>query len=423
MEEKNNYYFLLKKVSKSLKNVVPYGVRSWVKETVVGKNINSFMAEKEEFNLKCLPKGVNLIGSIRAEMGLGQSCRLVAGLLKKTEFDFSIYNINFRGVLREKDSSFDYYISETLPYAVNIFHVNPCELGNVFMQMPDAWKGHYNIAFWLWELEDFPKEWEKYCQLFDEIWAPSEFTASSIRKITDVPVKVMPYNVEVPYDTKCSRKDFDLPEDKFLYLIMYDSNSTTGRKNPQGAIEAYKRAFPVERDDCGLVIKVNNAKKEDIVKLQQNLTGYHNVFFITEVLDKERVNGLIHNVDVFISLHRAEGFGLVMAEAMLLGTPCVATNWSSNTEFMTEDAACMVKYNLIKNKKTEGLYKKGCIWADPNLEDAGYYIKKLKDDEKFYNDKQFLGKRCIKNKLNENKLIHIWKDNLANILATISEYD
>lgn len=419
MKETNNYYFLLKKVSKSLKNVVPYGVRSWVKESIVERKLKFFLKERELYNEKSFPIGVNLIGSIRAEMGLGQSCRLVGKILQKSYFDFSVYNINFQQKLRERDKEFDQYIINELPYLVNIFHVNPCELGNVFMEMSDAWKGHYNIAFWLWELEDFPKQWEKYCQLFDEIWAPSEFTASSIRKITDVPVKVMPYNVKVPYDTKCSRKDFDLPEDKFLYLIMYDSNSTTGRKNPQGAIEAYKRAFPVERDDCGLVIKVNNAKKEDIVKLQQDLTGYHNVYFITEVLDKERVNGLIHNVDVFISLHRAEGFGLVMAEAMLLGIPCVATNWSSNTEFMTEDSACMVKYDLIKNKKTEGLYKKGCIWADPNIDDAAFYIRKLKEDREYYKKKKTAGKECIEEILNEKTILQKWNKCLAGIITKI----
>lgn len=106
---------------------------------------------------------------------------------------------------------------------------------------------------------------------------------------------------------------------------MYDTNSTMARKNPVGALDAYKKAFPVEDEHVGLVIKMNNPKQEDLEVLREQTKGYQNVYLIAEVLDKPKVNSLIAAVDVFVSLHRAEGFGLVMAEAMLLDTVCVAT--------------------------------------------------------------------------------------------------
>lgn len=416
MSRKNQLFFIAKKCSNLLQFIIPYNIRSAIKERMVEKSIHSFLKTKEEFHPQEFLPGVNLIGSIRAEMGLGQSCRLVANELKQSEFSFSIFNVNFDGELREKDHSFDEFVSDQFPYQVNLFHVNPCELSKVFMRMPDTWNKHYNIAFWLWELEEFPKEWIKYCALFDEIWTPSEFAGRGIKRVTDVPVRTVPYSVSAPYDEHYSRDSFSLPEDKFLYLIMYDSNSTSGRKNPQGALRAYKTAFPREETDSGIVIKINNAKDSDIAALKKELHGYQNVYFITEILEKEQVNSLIKCVDVFISLHRAEGFGLVMAEAMLLGTPVVATNWSSNTEFMSEDSACMVKYKLVKNEKTEGLYKKGCVWAEADIEDAAEYIKRLKNDCHLYETKAINGKECIHSVLNDESTLELWRSNLYRII-------
>ena len=91
------------------------------------------------------------------------------------------------------------------------------------------------------------------------------------------------------------------------------------------------------------IIQRLNLKK----KIQNVLDGYTNVYLIEGTLNRDQVNSLTKCVDVVVSLHRAEGFGLVLAEAMLLGTPTIATNWSSNTEFMNKDVACMVDYKLI----------------------------------------------------------------------------
>ena len=414
----NKLFFLAKNISKRLQRVIPQSVRHAVKEKMIEKNIDTFFAEKQVYQPEVYPVGVNLIGSIRAEMGLGQSCRLVARQLEQSHYDFSIYNINFNGELREKDHTYDSYISETLPYGVNLFHVNPCELGKVFMMMPEAWSGRYNIAFWLWELEEFPDEWVKYCQLFDEIWTPSEFAGRGVKKKTNIPVKTVPYSVIAPFNECYTRAEFGLPEDKFLYLIMYDSNSTSGRKNPQGALSAYKKAFPKECEDVGLVIKVNNAKPLDIEQLEKELEGYKNVYFITDVLEKDKVNSLIRCVDVFVSLHRAEGFGLVMAEAMLLGTPPVATNWSSNVEFMSEEACCMVGYKLIANGKAEGLYPKGCIWAEPDVDEAAGYLRKLKEDTLFYQSKVETGRQCVLERLNEDALRRLWNHHFETVFGS-----
>lgn len=329
--------------------------------------------------------GVNLIGNICAESGLGQSCRLVASALDKTGFPLSIYKYEQLGAEGQGDHSWKNRLSKELPYDVNLIHINPHELGLAFIQQ-DAfvWNYRYNIGYWLWELEEFPDEWIPCFQCLDEIWAPSEFICNSIRKKTTLPVRCMPYYVDVHIGTIYERKHFGIPEDKFLYLMMYDQSSCMERKNPIGVLNAFKMAFEKENENVGLVIKINNPTPESRKQIRSVLDGYTNVYLIEETLSRDEVNSLTKCVDVVVSLHRAEGFGLVLAEAMLLGTPTVATNWSSNTEFMNENVACMVDYELITIEKDMPPFKAGNRWADANLDQAAGYMKKLYEDKEYY---------------------------------------
>lgn len=352
------------------------------------------------YDSKCFPEGVNVMGPVKAEMGLGQSCRLLSQAVEASGLGFTIQNYNLADNVRNEDKSFDDKLTDSTPYGINILHLEPPELMYKCVDFDEnLWNKKYNIAFWLWELEEFPFFWTPAIDLVDEIWTPSEFTSESIRKVTDKPVKTIPYYVSAKTKEGCDRKYFKLPEDKFLYLIMYDANSTMIRKNPMGAIESYKKAFPVEDENVGLVIKMNNPKEKDIEELSALLEGYKNVYFVTEILEKEVVNSLIANADVFISLHRAEGFGLVMAEAMLNGTPCIATNWSSNTEFMNSEVACMVDYKFITLGNNMSPYPKGCKWADADTDQAAEYMLKLYKDKEFYDDMAIKAKSYIEDKL------------------------
>lgn len=329
--------------------------------------------------------GVNLIGNICAESGLGQSCRLVASALDKTGFPLSIYKYEQLGAEGQGDHSWENRLSKELPYDVNLIHINPHELGLAFIQQDaSVWNYRYNIGYWLWELEEFPDEWIPCFQCLDEIWAPSEFICNAIRKKTTLPVRCMPYYVDVHIGTIYDRKHFGIPEDKFLYLMMYDQSSCMERKNPIGVLNAFKMAFEKENENVGLVIKINNPTPESRKQIRSVLDGYTNVYLIEETLSRDEVNSLTKCVDVVVSLHRAEGFGLVLAEAMLLGTPTVATNWSSNTEFMNENVACMVDYELITIEKEMPPFKAGNRWADANLDQAAGDMKKLYEDKEYY---------------------------------------
>lgn len=351
-------------------------------KTLKGKMIHNSFGKIEKIHNKpferdAYPDGINLIGNIKADTGLGQSCRLVASELEQCCVEYSIYQYDQLGIMSNSNDQHKQKIQKILPYNINLIHINPHELGLAMLQLEQSmWDKRYNIGFWLWELEEFPDEWLPCFKRLDEIWTPSEFISQTLRKKTTLPVVTVPYHVEATIKKKYYRTDFGLPEDRFLFLMMYDRTSMTERKNPQAVLEAYKEAFGKD-DQVGLVIKINNCTEAEIQLLKNELDEQHHIYFITEVLDRNQVNSLIQCVDTVVSLHRAEGFGLVLAEAMLLGTPTVATNWSSNTEFMTKETACMVDYQLIDLKEDLGLFKKGNHWADPSVEQAASYMRHL----------------------------------------------
>lgn len=387
--------------------IFPYELLRKMKGKVISNSYSEIeKITREPFDRDKYPDGINLIGDIRAESGLGQSCRLVASALAKSQVQMGIYPYNTMGVVNNNTAKeWNDYILSKPQYNVNLIHINPHELGIAYLQMDrSVFDYRYNIAYWLWELEEFPDEWIPCFKCVDEIWAPSEFICEAIRRKTKLPVRCVPYHIALDAEKKYSRIDYGLPEDKFLYLMMYDSSSCMERKNPLGVIKAFKQAFAKENDAVGLVIKINNCKDEDIRAIHREMEGYTNVYLITETLSREKVNSLIQNVDVIVSLHRAEGFGLVLAEAMLLGTPTIATNWSSNTEFMNKEMACMVDCELITIEKDMPPFKAGNRWADPDINQAAEYMKKLYEDKEFYEKLSCDAKAYVEKKFGKEEI-------------------
>ena len=400
-----------------LTKVIPLSFLSKAKKRYMNHNTSKLKNENlKPFEVEHFEYGVNLIGNIRGDSGLGQSCRLVAWELAASSIPFGVYEHHISDLFSMNDRSCDSMLMDAPKYNVNLFHINAHEFTISYMQLgKKVWDYRYNIAFWLWELEEFPKEWVGCIDILDEIWTPSEFVSEAIRKVTDKPVTTIPYHVEAPTDEKYDRNYFHLPEDKFLFLMMYDSGSMMERKNPLGVLEAFKKAFSKDNQKVGLVIKLNGKKQEDIDKITEYLDGYTNVYFMTDILSKVEVNSLIADVDVFVSMHRAEGFGLVMAEAMLNETPCIATNWSANTEFMNSDVACMLDYKLVPLAEDVGPFKKGNRWADPDVTQAAEYMKKLSQDKVFYDDISSKAKAYINEKLGMQSITGLIEERLHEI--------
>ena len=342
------------------------------------------------------PSGINLYGLFRSEIGLSQGVKLYAKALIQGEIPHTLLNLDFIPDLPQNDTSFDDQLVLENKYAINVVHINPLEwrdaCGTFSQKQFDR---HYNIAVILWELETLPDEWLEVFDYIDEVWTPSRFIAGAVEKATDKPVTVIPYGMEAPYDETLTRSDFGLKDDEFLVLMMFDSNSYASRKNPGAAIDAFREAYGENPEKVRLVIKINNPKAKDIAFVEEHIGGNTGYTLITERMEKKKLNSLIRLCDVMISMHRAEGFGLVMAEAMALGTPAVATDWSANTEFMPEEAACPVRYKMIPVAGGYQFDNGQMMWADPDTHHAAEYLKRLRDDPEYYRQKAEAGKRYI----------------------------
>lgn len=355
------------------------------------------------------PMGINLIGDIKAETGLGQSMRILADILEKSQIPFVVIQINQPGDLNRNQGQWDHKIEEKAKYAVNVIHINNSEWAESYIKLPvEILAGRYNIAYWLWELETLPKSWIPCLETVDEIWAPSEFICDCYRRYTDKKIVKIPYGIRLKTPVEFGRSHFELPEDVFLFLIMYDFKSISERKNPKGMVKAFCEAFTPEyanSEKIGLIVKINHVEtKQELDALKEWLQEYQYIYYITDNLSRSEVESLIAVADVLVSLHRSEGFGLPLAEAMYLGTPVIATNWSATTEFMTEKAACLVDYQMIELDKQLGPYPKGSRWADADIKQAAEFERKLYEDKTLYDELRREAKKQVGEILNHEKI-------------------
>lgn len=370
----------LYKYKSLIKSIIP---KTWIDFA----QLSIVKRAKWKFDQRLNKQGVNYIGIIQGMIGLGQSCRLIAHALNDSSIPFTIFNYDLLKTMKHDDHSWDHRVTNTFPYNINLFHLNPPELIHAYLNLgSEVWNSRYNIGYWLWELEDFPQEWLPALNLVDEVWTPAEFISTNLRKYTNKPVHTLTYPMIVETSSHIDRNYFNLPKDKFLFLTMYDCNSTMARKNPIATINAFKRAFEISDKRVGLVIKINNPNDQDIAIIKELLHGHTNVYLIVKSMSKIEVNNLINLCDSLVSLHRAEGYGLPLAEAMTLGKPVIGTNWSANTEFMTKKNSCLVDYKLVRLEKDYSMYKKGSRWAEASIEHASEYMVRLVGDSSFYSE-------------------------------------
>ncbi|MEP7181739.1 MAG: SEC-C metal-binding domain-containing protein [Betaproteobacteria bacterium] len=334
-----------------------------------------------------LDDGVDLVGFAFGEFGLGENLRAFAMACIDGGIPFGVKDVDMRLKTRQADRSIAVHIEDALTHRCAVFCLNPDMMKPIRgLVLDGAAAGRYNVGYWFWELEQVPREWRFALDDVDEIWVATEFVADAMRGATPKPVVKIPTPIKVTLSRPYTRAEFGLPDGRFLFLFSFDFNSFSARKNPEGGIAAFKRAFGPARRSVGLVIKsINGAGNPEKMRALRDLIGGDTRIAIVDgFMSRDQVSGLQSVVDAYVSLHRAEGLGLGLAESMYQGKPVIGTRYSGNLEFMDDDNSCLVDCTLVPIRKGEYLYDDERFrWADPDVGQAARWMQRLVDDAGF----------------------------------------
>jgi glycosyltransferase involved in cell wall biosynthesis len=264
------------------------------------------------------------------------------------------------------------------PGSAYVFHSAGPRIGNLIGSVLPHAAEAYRIAYWAWELPDPPSDWLGYDRDVDEIWTPSTFSRASLSRLVSRPIEIVPHHIPpCPARQRCGNAPFTV-------LTMADSRSSWSRKNPEGALRAFRSAFGTSLT-ARLVLKLSGRVRE-LQAFEESfgeLLDCKNVEIVRGHLDSTTLAVLYRNADVLLSLHRAEGYGLVMNEAMAHGLPIVATAWSGNLDFMDSSDSCLVPYRLVPVSDASAIYS-GSTWAEPDLDAAAQALRRLASEPGFY---------------------------------------
>jgi glycosyltransferase involved in cell wall biosynthesis len=327
-------------------------------------------------------RGLHISGYFTTRTGVGESARSFVAACEAAQIPHSKRNIVAHELLpTDDDLSVDF--SAGNPHSTNLVVVNADEAKRVARELGRRHlRRRYNIGFWVWELSEFPPEWTDRFALFDEVWTPSTHTAEAVQAAAPIPVLRMPYPVQPEIVKYFDRSDFGLDPDRFVFLFVFDFHSFFERKNPIALLHAFREAFGERaRDDVELIVKSSSGGQfpEEMALLQREARGL-SVRILDESLSTDQVRSLIRACDAYASLHRCEGFGLTLAEAMYFGKPTIATGYSGNLDFMRPDNSLLVRHELVELDRDFGPYRRGAVWAKPDVHHAAELMRGVVDD-------------------------------------------
>ena len=324
-----------------------------------------------------LRPGICVAGYLRAELGVGQLGRLVLAAAEQAGIDAG--SLVFAETMSRQQHPFEEIPATDLN--VNIVAVNADQLVQFANDVgPAFFEGRYTIGVWAWELEEFPETWSQSFSLVDEVWAISEFSRGAIAAATEKPVLAFPLPVVAPRPRpELDRSHLGLP-DGFLFLFCFDFCSMTERKNPRGLIQAFTKAFAPGEGPM-LVLKSINGRHRlaDLEALKLVAAGRPDIMVIDRYFDYDENAALMNACDCYVSLHRSEGFGLTMAEAMALGKPVIATAYSGNLDFMDDQTAYLVPWTESLVPEGCAPYRPGARWAEPDVDAAARLMREVVD--------------------------------------------
>jgi glycosyltransferase involved in cell wall biosynthesis len=320
---------------------------------------------------------VHFIGPLNVQSGMGRASRSYHMALQKLA-NYNLRSLSYREG-HEAHPFVDYEIKSSIDLncknllsSTAIYHQNADGFHIISKYYAKYLSAPYKkkIALWVWELSNFKKEWIHQAKLVNEIWVPSTFVKKSIESVIDVPVNVIPYPIEIDEIGNISFKEKMGLSENFIFGFFFDASSYVDRKNPVALINAFNKIVK-NYPNCRLVLKISHSIKFIDYLGENDLLDILNpkIIILERNLTQIEMNGLMSEIDCYVSPHRSEGFGLTIAEAMIIGVPVICTNYSAPCDFINEKLCYPVAFNLVEIKKDLGPYQKGMKWAEINQDE------------------------------------------------------
>jgi glycosyltransferase involved in cell wall biosynthesis len=339
--------------------------------------------------------GINVVGYLKAELGIGEAARM---LLRSIE----TAAIPHVAIAYEKTlSRQSHEITNPLPahpprYDTNLICVNADQVPSFTFDLgPSFFRDRYSIGVWFWELSTFPESEHDAFSVVQEIWVASDFIRAAISAETDLPVLTVPLPVE-------AREISGEPpqyaaDDRFMFLFSFDFLSVFDRKNPLAVVEAFRQAFDPNEGPILLLKSINGVRAlRERELLRASARGREDIVVVDEYITAREKDALMARCDCYVSLHRSEGFGLTMAEAMAWGKPVIATGYSGNLEFMDDDNSYLVPFQVTKTKKSSEPYPPGLVWAEPDVEAAAQLMRHVYENPAEAHEKGVRGQMRVR---------------------------
>lgn len=365
--------------------------------------------------------GINVFGFIKGEFGIAEATRLNCKAILQADIPLNIINYDVKTNHNDNDNTFTEF-AEKADHPINLIQISPSEeVFNFFSHFDFSFfENKYNILYMAWESETIPEPYIAHLNLFDEIWTPSEYCKNCIEKYVSLPVIVIPHPVQFPVnepEDKTVKDIFD--KNKFNFLFIFDYNSSLERKNVLSLIKVFRKTFDTGENNAFLTIKTSLSTRfpEEKKQILDAIGSSERIKIVEKIFDKNSLNNLISHCDCYISLHRAEGFGLTMAEAMFLGKPVIATGYSGNLEFMNPENSFLVQAQKISSQSAVINYDSNTVWSEPDLQQTEEYLRIVFNDRELLENKAQKGYASVHEKLSFQHIGQLIKERGLEIIA------
>ncbi|MFP5487935.1 MAG: glycosyltransferase family 4 protein, partial [Acidimicrobiia bacterium] len=320
--------------------------------------------------------GVDVLGYFGAEVSLANVADRMLASLDAVGIPHRTLDLRRTGSPRRERP-----VDDVLGYDTAIVVANHDQVAPLLARHGEVLAGRRLIGFWHWDVEHVPERVASEMRHFDQLWVLNEYTERTLSAVPGAPpVRSLPLPVPEPTVSGATRADLGLPTDRQVVLVTFDHLGVTERKNPLGAIEAFRRAFPTPSPTGPLlVVKTMNAEQRLVEheRIRFAARGRDDIVVVDRLLPKADQMALVAHADVLLSLHRAEGLGLHLVEAMWLGTPTIATRYSGNLSFMDDENSMLVDARLVPVERGEGFFPPEARWAEPDVDQAAEHLRRV----------------------------------------------